>query len=93
MDIRLGMDAKLYHGPAGSTATSELTNTRDVTLNLETGEADATTRGSGGWRAIVATLKEGTVGFEMVWDMEDTGLTRQTAVAFAWSRAGVVGVR
>ena len=75
MGIRLGMDAKLYHGPAGSTATSELTNTRDVTLNLETGEADATTRGSNGWRAIVATLKEGTVEFEMIWDTEDSGFS------------------
>ena len=75
MGIRLGMNAKLYHGPAGSTATSELTNTRDVTLNLETGEADATTRGSMGWRLFVTTLKEGAVEFEMVWDTQDSGFT------------------
>lgn len=75
MGIRLGMDAKLFHGPAGTTASTELTNTRDVTLNLESGEADVTTRGAQGWRATAATLKEGTVEFEMVWDTEDTGFT------------------
>ena len=90
MGIRLGMDAKLFHGPAGSTANSELANTRDVTLNLETGEADVTTRGNQGWRATAATLKEGTVEFEMVWDTEDTGFNaikdaffNNTAIALA----------
>jgi hypothetical protein len=69
------MEAKIYHGAAGSTATSELTNVKDVTLNLETGEADVTTRGNQGWRATVGTLKEGSVEFEMVWDSDDTGFT------------------
>ena len=75
MAIRLGMEAKIYHGAAGSTATSELTNVKDVTLNLETGEADVTTRGNSGWRATVGTLKEGSVEFEMVWDSDDSGFT------------------
>jgi len=75
MAIKLGMEAKLYHGPAGSTATSELTNVKDVTLNLETGEADVTTRGNQGWRATVATLKNGSVEFEMIWDTSDAGFT------------------
>jgi len=75
MAIRLGLEAKLYHGPAGATATSELTNVKDVTLNLETGEADVTTRAAQGWRATIATLKEGSVEFEMIWDTEDTGFS------------------
>ena len=75
MAIRLGMEAKIYHGAAGSTATSELTNVKDVTLNLETGEADVTTRGNSGWRATVGTLKDGSVEFEMVWDSDDSGFT------------------
>ena len=90
MGIRLGMDAKLFHGPAGTTASTELANTRDVTLNLETGEADVTTRGNQGWRATAATLKEGTVEFEMVWDTDDTGFNaikdaffNNTAIALA----------
>lgn len=36
----LGMNAKLYHGAAGGSAATELTNVRNVTLNLEAGEAD-----------------------------------------------------
>jgi len=75
MGIKLGMEAKLYHGAAGSTASTELTNVKDVTLNLETGEADVTTRGNQGWRATVATLKNGSVEFEMIWDTSDSGFS------------------
>jgi len=72
------MDAKLYckiGGVGGSGSWLELTNVKDVTLNLETGEADVTTRGNAGWRATVGTLKEGSVEFEMVWDTEDAGFS------------------
>lgn len=78
MGIRLGMDAKLYYKPGGISSGgtwTELANTKDVTLSLETGEADVTTRGNQGWRAIVATLKNGSVEWEMVWDTDDTGFT------------------
>ena len=75
MAIKLGMEAKLYYGRAGSTANTELNNVKDVTLNLETGEADVTTRGNQGWRATVATLKSGTVEFEMIWDTGNAGFT------------------
>lgn len=40
----------------------------DVTLHLE---ADVTTRGNAGWRATVATLKDASVEFEMVWNAGD----------------------
>ena len=90
MAIKLGMEAKLYYGTAGATATTELTNVKDVTLNLETGEADVTTRGNQGWRATVATLKNGSVEFEMIWDTGDAGFTaiqqayfNNTAIALA----------
>jgi hypothetical protein len=75
MSIKLGMDAKAYYGEAGATATTELTNIKDLTLNLETGEADVTTRGNQGWRATIATLKDGSVEFEMIWDSGDAGFT------------------
>jgi hypothetical protein len=45
-----------------------------VTLNLEAGEAEVTTRANSGWRATVATLKEASVEFEMVWDTGDAVL-------------------
>ena len=78
MAIKLGMDARLNYktgGQGGGGAWTELANVKDVTLSLETGEADVTTRANSGWRAIVATLKEASVEFEMVWDTADAGFT------------------
>ncbi|MFO0836863.1 MAG: phage tail tube protein, partial [Phycisphaerales bacterium] len=78
MAIKLGMEAALKYkvgGQGGAGAWTALGNTRDVTLNLEAGEADVTTRANNGWRATVATLKEASVEFEMVWDTGDAGFT------------------
>jgi len=74
-DFILGMNAKIYYGTAGSTASYELSNVRDVTVTLEAGEADVTTRANDGWRATAPTLKECTVEFEMVWKTTDAGFT------------------
>jgi predicted secreted protein len=77
MGIRLGFEAKLYRN-TGDFATPvwvEMTNVKDLTLNLEKGEVDATTRGNNGWEAIVAGLKRGSIEFEMVWDTQDAGFT------------------
>ena len=73
MAYKLGLDAKIFHGAAGSKAATEMSNVTDVTLNLETGEADITTRAAEGWRITAATLKEASVEFEMVWDPNDAG--------------------
>lgn len=73
MAYKLGLDAKLFHGEAGTTATNEMTNVKDVTLNLESGDADITTRAAKGWRISAATLKEASLEFEMVWDTSDDG--------------------
>jgi predicted secreted protein len=78
MAIKLGMEAQLLYkvgGQGGAGSWTVLGNTRDVTLSLEAGEADVTTRANSGWRATVATLKEGSVEFEMVWDTDDAGFT------------------
>jgi hypothetical protein len=71
--VKLGLDAKLYRntGTFASPTWNEVINVKDLTLNLEAGEADVTTRGNNGWRATVATLKDGSIEFEMVWDTED----------------------
>ena len=77
MSVKLGLDAKLFRntGTYGTPTWNEITNVRDVTLNLEAGEADVTTRGNNGWRATVATLKDGSIEFEMVWDSADDDFT------------------
>lgn len=71
----LDKDAKIYQGTAGAplSAMTEMANVRDVTLNLEAGEADITTRANSGWRATAPTLRECTCEFEMVWKPGDSG--------------------
>ncbi|OQA81987.1 MAG: hypothetical protein BWY31_03485 [Lentisphaerae bacterium ADurb.Bin242] len=63
MAVVLGLDAKLLRGTAGTTGATEVKNVKDLTLNLESGEADVTTRATNGWRASVATLKEASLEF------------------------------
>ena len=77
MSVKLGMDAKLYRntGTYETPTWVEITNAKDVNLNLEKGEADVTTRANQGWRATVGTLQDGSVEFEMVWDTDDAGFT------------------
>ncbi len=73
MAIRLGLNAKLYRntGTYASPTWNEIGNVKDVTLNLESAEADVTVRANNGWRATVPTLKDASVEFEMVWDTAD----------------------
>ena len=76
----LGLNCVLYRGTAGQTANTEMTNVKDVELNLTTGEADITTRAANGWRSYAATLKEASLTFQMNYDTDDTDFTAiQTA--------------
>ena len=93
MAIKLGMDAVLNFktgGVGGAGSWTELANVKDVTLSLETGEADITTRANAGWRATVGTLKEASVEFEMVWDTADAGFT---AIKDAFFNNAVIGLQ
>lgn len=72
MAIKIGLEAKLLYGTAGTTGATEATNVKDVSLSLEAGSADITTRAAQGWRVKKATLKEGSLEFEMNYDPEDT---------------------
>ncbi|MGE4157705.1 MAG: phage tail tube protein [Planctomycetota bacterium] len=75
MSIKLGMEGKLYFDPSGvgGSTWTEMPNAKDVTLNLEKGEADVTTRANQGWRATIGTLRDASVEFEMIWDTADAG--------------------
>ena len=77
MSVKLGLDARLYRntGTYSAVTWNEVKNVKDLTLSLEAGEADVTTRGNGGWRATIATLKDGSLEFEMVWDTADDDFT------------------
>jgi hypothetical protein len=75
MSVKLGMEAKLYRNAGTYEAPDwvEITNVKDVTLTLSTGEANVTTRANNGWKATKATLKDGSVDFDMIWDAADEG--------------------
>lgn len=75
MSLKLGLEGKVYYGSAGAKGTTELKNVKDVTLNLESSEADVTTRANNGWKATVQALKDASLEFEMQWDTEDEGFT------------------
>jgi hypothetical protein len=74
---QLGMKAKLYQGTAGSalTALTEASNVKDVTVTMEAGEADITTRANQGWRATAPTLRTCTIEFKMVWKAGDAAFS------------------
>lgn len=103
MAIVLGLNAKIYYLSTGTRATwsspgpapanlTELSDVKDVTINLETGEADVTTRGGDGWRQTAATLKDGSIEFEMVWDTGDAGFTAIKDAFFANSDIAMVAL-
>lgn len=84
MAVKLGLDCKLYYSAtAGATATTELTNVKDLSLSITKGEADVTTRAAQGWKMSVGTLKEAEVTFDMVWDTTDTGFTAISTAFFS----------
>jgi hypothetical protein len=89
-NFKLGMNAKAYFDTNlldGATNTpdtltwTEMDNVQDLTINLETGEANITTRANNGWRATAATLKDGSIEFTMQWKDSDAGFT---AIKDAW---------
>lgn len=91
MGARLGLDGKLYRQTTGVRAAwpasgsapnlDEVENVRDVTLNLEHGEADVTSRNNDGFRTVLATLKDASVEFEMIWNPADPDFA---AIRDAW---------
>lgn len=81
MAFKLGLDCKTYRQTSGTRAAwpgsgaapnlDLIDNIRGETLNFSKTTADVTTRGGGGWRQVVAALKEGSIDFEMVYDTAD----------------------
>lgn len=54
-EVKLGLDAVLTIDGA------EIKNVKDLTINLEKAEADASTRANNGWRATFGTLKDASI--------------------------------
>ena len=60
MAYKLGLDCTL------TVDSVEIENAKDVTLNIEAGDADVTTRNSNGWRAHLGTLKDASIEFNIL---------------------------
>jgi len=78
MAIKLGINGKLYYDVAGvaDDTWTEADNVHgDLTLSMENTEADATTRAGGGWKAVITSLTEASLEFQMIWDTADAGFT------------------
>lgn len=73
MATRLGLDAKIYRNTNtyGSPTWSRIDNVHDLTYPMEKGEADISTRGGGGWRGRLGTLKDMSLDFDMLYDTAD----------------------
>jgi hypothetical protein len=85
MSVKIGLEGKLFRNTATYEAPTwvEMKNVKDLTLSVEAGEADATTRGNNGWKATLATLKDGSIEFDMVWDTADAGFTAVRTAFFS----------
>ena len=69
---KLGLDAVLYRGSAGSAGLdwTELCAVRDLTLNMERGTTDISTRCSD-MEMAETTLQKIGLEWEMIWDEDD----------------------
>lgn len=63
---KIGIDAKLFIGEAGTTPSDEYKFVREVGVSLERSEIDATTRAADGWEVMLPGLKKATLEFEIV---------------------------
>ncbi len=80
MSAQLGLKCVLHYKPAGSYVA--ITNVRDVTLNLEKGEADVSTRNGNGWKQTLDGLKDASVSWDMIWDTTDAAMNALATAFF-----------
>lgn len=90
MKLKLGFESKLYIGPAGATATTEAKNVKDVTLDLESAEVDASSRASGKFKIYIQGRIDAGLEFKMNVDEDDTTLS---TIRTAWLNRTAIAVK
>lgn len=85
---RIGLNAKLYRGTAGTTPATEMTNIKDLSAPDERDEADISVRGSE-YDLMMPTTRKLEISFRMNWDETDADFAAilaaynaRTALAF-----------
>lgn len=89
MAKRISLEAKLYYGTAGSTASTEIDNVRDVTFTGDFDEIDVSTRGNT-YKDIRLGQGSLQIEFEMIENDSDATLT---ALKAAWAAKTTVALR
>jgi len=83
---KMGFEGKIFYGAAGSTASAEITNSRDISYNMDAEKADTTTRGDGSGPSIV-TERVVALPVSIEWTMlnkvGDTSLEALRVAAYA----------
>jgi hypothetical protein len=83
-NVKMGWEGRIYYGAAGSTAATQLTNVRDIKLDLDIKEGDTTVRGDSSVAPIetsaVASRVCG-VEFDMIRDTTDASLAAMMQAA------------
>jgi hypothetical protein len=80
-----GRNGKAYFGAALAALADmvEMSNVKDVTMNLDAAEGDVTTRANGLWAAVATGHLKCSVDFEMIWDPDDVGFAAIKAAFLA----------
>jgi hypothetical protein len=75
LTARLGSNCRIYKNTASWASPTWVVRNdpvKEVTLNLSAGEADVSTRGGGGWKQMITTLKDASIDIQLQWDPADT---------------------
>jgi hypothetical protein len=65
-------DGDGFNSGAAPSNLTVMPNLQDVSLPITKGEADVTTRGNNGWRAVLGTIKDVSIDLNIVYDATDT---------------------
>lgn len=82
MPTRMGLEAKLYYGTAGTTATTEATNVKDLSNTFAPNKADISDRGSR-LAKYAPGLIEASITWSSNWSDTDTFVQTMYAAAIA----------
>lgn len=73
MSYKVGFEAKIFYGVAGTKAATELKHVQDsVSLNIEKGSAEVAVRSSE-WKKVLSGLKDASVEFTLAGNTADAG--------------------
>jgi hypothetical protein len=89
---KMGFEGIALYGVAGSTATNQLTNSRDITYNVDDEEGETTVRGNSSTKPIKTVSVTAivlSIEITMLNDITDTYVEAMRAAAFAGTAVAI----